>query len=267
MDTIIGGLDVIETDRMKSGGKEIVIGGMADQSFRRRAIRMKYVPRTNHKMILAVLDLSRPLTFGRIEFDDGSSKSLVRRRVDPNAAMIKMLDDRLNMSADKLILRITSDFELRRPLLLALSELINTLLKYIRRSRPNMRAIKVDGDMGFILDQISLGDKYFKVATDQNDWPATMPAIVIHLIGMLKSTKMSKWVPPKLNDPKWPSGALPKLPSKKPSHITTYQLMRAIVLRENKLAARINAIEEYYIDAAQDVMAYRASISTFLNQA
>jgi hypothetical protein len=271
IDDVVGGLSKIETDVVVCGGKRVVVGGTVKYNMRGRAIKLKHVPRKDVRAVVAILGMSRPITFGHVEYDDGKRGKLgCARVVQPDDALHDQLEARLKMKPAAVIEQLVTDFELRTPVYLTMTDMIKMLLKYVRHRRPNMRAIKVSGDIGDILDRVARGDEFFKVATDNADWPASMPDVIVELLNILKRERVvrGKWVEPAMYNPVWPQldkevaknmGAVGRVPR------DTYKLVRAIVEREHHLLAHLESIGTYYTESARDVRALKMAVATFLN--
>lgn len=273
LDVIAGGVGTIDVATIVYGGQEMVVGGAAKCESRDKILHLKHVP-NDTKKLLAIINMSRPVVFGNVQYDDGDEKTLRSGpHMDaPDDALRDMLQSRLNQNAETVAKNLIHEYKLAEPVYWALTELIQVLLKRIKDKRPNMKAIKVNGNIGEILDRVRKGDEYFKVATDHKDWPGSMATVVRELLNILSRERTPKgsWRVPRLRSPTWPrmcsknEAAMNAVSAKK--YKTTKQYVEAIVLREHILMNHMDAIEQYYIDSARDIKEYKSALVTFLRK-
>jgi len=149
------------------------------------------------------------------------------------------------------------------------------MLKYIKEKRPNMRLVKIDGDIGYTLDKVRNGEKFFKISTDHKNWPNKISKVVEELGNILIKEKMNGtkkmqegWTLPTLINPKYPqlSSEIKNKMRKniKLSNNSVKDYVEAIIIRENNLLNHVDDIEKYYIDSAKDINSYRLSLKKYL---
>ena len=261
-DSIIGGIGEIPVDTIKYGGMDMAVGGVSKSENRNKLLQLKYIE-NDTKKLLSIIGMSRPVIFGEIDYDDGKKKSLnpASNQTDSETALINKLKSRLNMPVADVILLLTTEYKLQEPLKIALTELIGALLKCLKNKRPNMRAIKIDGDIGEILDKVSNGESYFKIATDHKEWPNSLQSIIIELLNELKKEiNKNENIDKPLSNPKWPEldkktkKALTSTIVKKNNTIRDY--VESIVIREHNLMDYMDSIESYFIQSAKDIQEY-----------
>jgi hypothetical protein len=272
LELIAGGVGAIDVDTMVHGGQEMVVGGSAKCESRDKILHLKHVP-NDTKKLLAILNMSRPVVFGNIQYDDGSKKKLRSgpRTDAPNEALIDMLQERLNRKPYSVVENLVHEYKLAEPVYWVLTDLIQTLLKQIGK-RPNVKAIKINGDIGEILDRVRKGDAYFKVATDHKEWPKNMTSVVRELLNILtrKRTPNGVWNMPVLSSSKWPrmcsknEAAMNEVSAKK--YKTTRQYVEAIVLREHILMKHMDAVEQYYVKSAHNIKKYESALIFFFGK-
>lgn len=272
-DAIVGGVGEIDVQSITHGGNEMVVGGSAKAEGRDKILHLKRVP-NDVKKLLAIINMARPVVFGHIEYDDGKTAKLKKgpRMDEPDEALKQMLQKRLNKSAADVVTDLVHEYKLREPVRWALTDLIQLLLKHIKNKRPRMRAIKVNGDIGEILDRVRNGDDYFKVATDHKDWPDSLAGVVQELLEILKKerTPSGMWKEPELKTPEWPKmceknkAAMDAVTKKKYKTVRDY--VEAIVMREHILINHMDAVEMYYVESAEDVKAYTKELASFLKR-
>lgn len=273
LDVIVGGIGIIDVATIVYGGQEMVVGGAAKCGSRDKLLHLKHVP-NDTKKLLAVINMSRPVVFGKIHYDDGDEKKLRAgpHMDEPDDALMTMLHERLHQKPDDVVINLVHEYKLAEPVYWALTELIQMLLKRIKDKRPNMRAVKINGDIGSILDRVRDGDEYFKVATDHKDWPKNMTAVVRELLDILLRERTPKgiWREPKLLSPQWPEmcyknvNAMNDIAAKK--YKTVRQYVEAIVLRDHILMNHMDAVEQYYIDSARDIQEYNSLLVSFFEK-
>ena len=282
-DAVVGGIFEPDVKTIISGGLEVVVGGAARGNATDRVLYMKHLG-NDIKKLLAAIGMSRPVSFGNVEYDDGSNSHMNGVPEDnpaSNEVLMSALHERLSRSIDDTIEGLIHDYRLREPLYLAFTELIQMLLRHIKTKRPRMKAIKVDGDVGDILDRVRRGDSYFKIATNKKQAlaPKHMQGVVKELLAILQRerTPMGEWKKPKIKISKWPTlepkimnkltkmSASIKAKSARPTTVRKY--VEAIVLRENELTEHMNAIENYYIQSAKNITSFKAALNAFLRGA
>lgn len=275
-DSLLGGVEYTEVnDTIMYGGNEIVVGGSVKSESRGKIIHLKYVP-NDVKKLLAIINMARPVIFGHVEYDDGQSLSLKEGKKNDNdndAAVFNMLRERLNRTPDVVVTELVHEYKLKEPVYWAITNLMQLLLMHIKNRRPRMRAIKIDGDIGEILDRVRSGDNFFKIATDHKDWPASIHAVVQELLEMLIRERMPKgnWREPELRSPTWPELCKKNIAAmndvSKQKYSTVREYVEAIVLRENILMNHMHAVEMYYVHSAADINKYADCLASFLESA
>lgn len=273
LDNIIGGFGQLPpTSTIVIGGQPLVSEGTVKHLMRRRLISLKHKPKTrghgSEKYILAIIGMRRPIGFGGIEFDDGATKSLKGGATDTNHILLEQLETRLKMWPTGVEQVMIHSMNIKRVMTLSMLDMIKMLLKYIRRLRPNMNSVKVDGDIGHVLDRITRGDEVFKIATESKA-PNSLPKLIVQLLNMLKRVKMAPWPQIKMKSSIYPTippevvAILNKPRRSEPATIFAY--VKAIALREQHMVDHIVTVEQYYMDAARDLAAYRKALAVYLN--
>lgn len=271
-DAIVGGVgEIIDNCSIMHGGNEIVVGGAAKGECRDKILHLKHAP-NDTKKLLAIINMSRPVVYGNVEYDDGASSKLKAGPMmsKPDDALITSLNNRLQSPASDVVNALIYEYRLAEPVYWALTDLIQLLLRRIKNKRPNMRLIKINGNIGEILDRVRNGDAYFKIATDHNDWPDSIPSVVQELLEILRRERIPSgmWNEPKLKTPAWPKiclknkDAMDQISKKK--YKTVREYVEAIVLREHILVGHMDCVEMYYIDTAHDIKNYTSELASFI---
>jgi hypothetical protein len=270
-DAIVGGIGEINVQSIMHGGNERVVGGSAKSEGRDKILHLKHVPNDTKKM-LAIINMARPVVFGNIEYDDGKTDKLKHgpKTIEPDAALISALTERLQLSAENVVNRLAREYKLTEPVYWALTDLIQLLLRRIKNRRENMRSIKVNGDIGGILDRVRNGETYFKIATDRKDWPSNITGVVQELLDILRRDRESQgmWNEPDIKYPEWPKICSKNIDAmaqiSKKTYTSIKQYVEAIILREHVMIEHMDAIEMYYIKTARDIKLYTKELSRFI---
>jgi hypothetical protein len=270
-DTIVGGVGEIGVEVIIHGGSEMIIGGSAKSEGRNKIIHLKHVP-NDTKKLLAIIHMARPVVFGNLQYNNGKTGNIRAGPMmgEPEAALLESLRTRLNRSAENVVKALAHEYKLVEPMYWAFTDLIQLLLRYIKNKRPNMRSIKVDGDIGGILDRVRNGDTFFKIATDHKDWPVNIVGVVQELLEVLRRerTPNGVWNEPKHNAVAWPElspdnkKAMDDIANKK--YKTIRNFVEAIVTREHVLINHMDAVEMYYVNTAKEIKKYTTALSIFL---
>lgn len=255
-DNIVGGIEYNDNvQTIISGGRENVVGESMKKTLRDRILFLKHIGRDDVKKLLSIINISRPVVFSHTEYDDGDKK-VFKKSITPNTALNTLLENRLHMEPDLVVKRLVKECNLKEHVHNILTEMIQILLKRVKNKRPNMRTIKIDGDIGDILDRVKKGDEYFKIATDHKKWAVSMPDIICQLLDILKRehTQNGPWKTEYVL-PAWPeidrdivSEMLKKSEHKCKS---IHKYVKTIVLREHTLLKYLDDVENYYIDVAR----------------
>jgi hypothetical protein len=269
-DTIVGGVGKIDVEVIMHGGNEMVIGGSSKYEGRNKIIHLKYVP-NNTKKLLAIIHMARPVVFGNLQYNDGKTGKINTGPMmdEPGVALLKSLNERLNRPPEKVVDALAHEYKLVEPVYWAFTDLIQLLLRHIKNKRPNMRSIKINGDIGGILDRVRDGDTFFKIATDHKDWPTNIVGVVQELLEVLRRerTPNGVWNDPKHDKSKWPEldseNKMAMLNIAKKKYKTIRNYVEAIVMREHVLINHMDDVEMYYINIAKGVKKYTTALDIF----
>lgn len=271
---IAGGVGEISISTMVHGGESVVIGGVAKSSARDRVLHLKYVG-DDVRSLLGVIGMARPLTWGKLEYDDGSvGPKIAKAKGDPDAALMAELKARLAMPPSKVAKLLASEFNLAEPVTIALVDMIKLLIGHLKKHKPNSRPVAIDGSAGEILARLEDGADYFKISTNATDAkvPSTLSAIARDLLNTMVKIKCDRPsntpmdAAPTLKRPSWPdipSSVLDKMESanvKGEACATVRACVEAIVMREHELIGHMDAIEQYYSDSAKDIISYTGAL-------
>lgn len=258
------------------GGVEIVTGGSATVKCRDRSMYMDQYDRdTDIKKLLAVINMKRPITFdGLVTYDDNTNERIINRAVKHNTALIANLKRRLRMTHNEIAKSMISECDITSPIRDAMIDIMNILIKAIKEKRPNMRKIKINGDVGELLDKINSGHEYFKVSADEDDiYPSSIFDVLCVLLDILAKNNIPKgvWTPKNVPPPEWPEIEDSKVKElndfykSNRHHNNVYDLVSAIVTRENIICDYLDEVEKYYSKIASDLYEYRDAVNLFLH--
>jgi hypothetical protein len=269
-DSIVGGIEYSENvQTIVSGGKEIIVGDNIKKALRDRILFLKHVKKDDTKKLLSIINISRPVLFGYTEYDDGDKK-IINKNANTDTALKNVLENRINMEPNDVVNNMVREYNLKEHVYNSLTEMIQILLKYIIHKFPNMKAIKIDGDIGELLARVKNGDDYFKIATHHKKKVLNIPSIIHKLLNILKqgSTHTGPWDPVCVL-PLWPEldkniiKDMKKFNSNKCNSIRNY--VKTIVMREHILLNYLDSVENYYIDTTRCVEKYTSNIVKFLS--
>jgi hypothetical protein len=220
-------------------------------------LRLKYAGNADTRELLDIVGMSRPITFGGIDYDDGATDTIIKRRISPESALAKCLNDRLSESPTHVEARIIRECELCRPMRLALAELIGDLGKRL----PAKSLFAITGDLGWLLSDVRGGREFLEIATDGRKPDC---ANVADLLGLMfaKIPTSGECKSPSFDRPVYPAMdsniAKQMATNVRPVDVRGY--VEAIVTREQYILAHMVAVEEYYIAVAHGIQLFRQAL-------
>jgi hypothetical protein len=267
-DSIVGGIEYSDNvQTIVSGGKEIVVGETIKKALRDRILYFKYVG-DDTKKILDIINISKPVIFGNVEYDDGNKK-IISKKESLDSALMTILENRLHEKPELIVNRIIHEYGLREYLKNAMLDMIKILILEIKNKNGTMKKIKVGADVGEILTRIENGREYFKIDTKGKDIPTDMPEIINILLNILK-TKYKGLYTWKINkhESVWPDmdsslkDAVEKSgKDKNCKNIKEY--VKEIIKREHILLEYLDKVENYYLETARCIKKYTDDLQLF----
>jgi hypothetical protein len=300
---IVGGLESEYFDTVITGGNEVVVGENAKWFMRDKFLRLKYMNKagcgcplrsaaekkaariaenSSIKNMLKVIHLTIPINFSRkVHYDDEKTRILKDYPEGGEtlaSKAIKVLKNRLGDSINTNVNRLTSEYNLRAPLVWVLSDMVKYLSMKTRKNNPNMRKIKISPEMSEMVEKIWRDGKYFQYHVNNADIPADMLTLMLYLLGVLEKQKpgKGKWAEPVLDNGKKPVlsvaarsslqkkiGALKNaVIRKKTAGVQEYVF--TVLQIENLIIEHVVKLELYYITLAKNMGRIFESLKKFL---
>jgi hypothetical protein len=268
-DSIVGGIGEPLADTITHGGVAHVVNGYAKAGCRDKLIQLKHVP-NDTPMLIAIIGISQPLVFGRIDYDDGEEKMIISRkasRTTPDEALESKLREILTATPAKLEAFLVSMYKLHEPMIRALLEVIELLIHHSHTKKT--RVIKIDGEIGWLLDRIPDGGAYFEIDTD-GQGASTLADVLERALDGLECLASVDDANVQLIRPTWPeisNEAINKLDELAKGDMPSIRAyVEAIVMRECALVDHMDAVEQYYADIARDIQTYTEHLHRAITQ-
>lgn len=286
-ESIIGGIEAMVRDHVDIvtvGGASFVVGQSALAAMRDRAIYLTNgLSSMDEKKLLSIINMSQPLTFGTIEYDDGESSYVIQKsatRQTPTDKLKTSLSDRLKMAPNKIIDTLQRDFGLDRPVLLAMGEFVTEMIKRINtclisQGKKPLDVIMIAPAIGELIPFVKSGLLEVSSIEDAaTKWPASFPSLVSSLENIAIAKKciipgstpgqiiMPGELPPY---PVLPEDIIMSIDSDTAANNSTRDYVAAIIMRENKLTPHLVAIEEYNVQLAKVIQEYSRIMGMFFS--
>ena len=272
---IIGGIDTASSTIM-TGGREYVVGENSKWSLRQKYIMLDNAPPgMSDKKLAKIAGLVVPLSFNKkIYYDDSKHKPRQRDAAsrEYEKKILREVKKKLGQSPKDIINNSVKIYDIKRPFIWALGDLLKLIATFIKKHKPNMRKIKVSPNIGTVITQIKKNDKFFKYdhKTGSN---------IIEVIGETLDTlgksriPQGMWRPPRLINPIYPkldNARMQKLIAAEKSKLSTRSTLRerllVILNVERILIDHINEIEQFYVSLAGDINKIAKSLKDFLGK-
>lgn len=283
MDEIVGGIEALAHDQIDTitvGGSDIVIGQAAVLGMRDRAMYLTMgLDGMDDKKLLGIIGMSQPLTFGTVEFDDGESGYVIPRaaaRIGPDDKLMETLAARLKMAPGKIIDTLVREFGIDRPVLMAMGEFVTNMIERINacliaRGKKSITPVMIAPAIGELVPFVKPGLLEVSSVEDAaTKWPTTFISLTQELQDIavtrncIKSSDHEIELPAELPPyPKLSEDVIVSISSDMTADATTRDYVAAIILRENKLAPHLVAIEDYNVRLAQVIQKYWTIMSSF----
>ena len=279
---IVGGIYVIGTDQIDTviyGGNSMTVGQHALDAMQDRALHAQgdidVFKSLDDKKLLGFIGMSRPISFGTIDTDDGETSFIVSRknaRVVPSYLLMSELKTRLSLAGDKVAELLIKDLELNRSVWMALGDTVDRVIEQINaslksRGKKSLDVILIAPALGQLIPFTS--PPGLEVATDVKALdPKSFKELMTRLLDLAVKNKCVIPAP----DSGEALPAVPEYPKLNVSLPVTGSLTResvadyvmAIIERENELTPHLVAIEKYNVDVAQGIQRYARHIVSYL---
>lgn len=266
---IIGGINISSTT-IKTGGNEYVVGDSCKWSLRQKYIMLENAPETmSDKKLIKIVGLSVPLSFNKkVYYDDSPRKRDITSK-SYEKKIIKEVKNKLKETPEHIVNCAVETYDLKRPLIWALGDLLKLIAVFIQKHKPNMRKIKVSPELGTIITHIKKNDKFFK-------YDSKTGTNIIDVIGTTLDTlgksriPQGIWNQPSLINPTFPKMdknikiLIDKEKSKLGKSSTLREILLTILNIEKILIEHINALENFYVFLANDIKNIEKSLRYFL---
>lgn len=268
---IIGGINISSTT-IKTGGREYVVGENCKWSLRQKYIMLENAPADmSEKKLIKIVGLSVPLCFNKKVYYKGTPKKRNITSKTYEKKILKEVKNKLEETPEQIINKAIKTYDLKRPLIWALGDLLKLIAVFIQKHKPNMRKIKVSPELGTIITHIKKNDKFFK-------YDSKTGTNIIEVIGTTLDTlgksriPQGVWKTPSLINPIYPKleKNIKKIIDEEKSKLDKKSSLKKKLLTilniENILIEHINDIENFYIYLANDVKNIEKSLRHFLKR-
>jgi hypothetical protein len=276
---IAGGIEVVG-GTLKCGGQERVVGENAKWNMRNKFLRLKHLSKSSiadEKSLLKIVSLKISLTFNKqLNFYNDDKKPMPVTSEEKNNTVIhgkaiEVLNIRLNETVKDMIERLTSEYNLRAPLVWVLSDIVKFLAIIRTKKKPTAGKIKISPQMAELIEKIWRGDSYFKYVINSDDIPSNMLDLMLYMLEVVEKTKppMGKWKEPQLETFAYPVIAhskidieekideekitlKKKIKGKKGTDVINEYIFTILNI-EKLLIDHIDDVEQYYINLARNM--------------
>lgn len=268
---IIGGINISSTT-IKTGGKKYVVGENCKWALRQKYIMLENAPDDmSDKKLIKIVGLSVPLCFNKKIYYKGSPIKGDITSKNYEKKILKEVRNKLEEKPEDIIKNAIETYDLKRPLIWALGDLLKLIAQFIQKHKPNMRKIKVSPELGTIITHIKKNNKFFK-------YDSKTGTNIIEVIGTTLDTlgksriPQGIWTPPSLINPIYPKleKNIKKLIDEEKSKLDENSSLKKKLLTilniENILIEHINDIENFYIYLANDIKNIESSLKQFLKR-
>lgn len=281
MAEIIGGIDALgsnQIDTIVSGGNPVVVGHNALDAMRDRAIYLKDdLDSLGTKKLLGIIGMSQPISFGAIEYDDGETSFIIsskKSRTTPESELIGELSARLNSEPAKIADWLIKYLNLEQPIWLAMGDFLDNIIRQIdncltSRGKKPLNTLMIGTQLGCLIPFTTCGK--LEVSPNPDVDAKTFKAFASYLLDICVAKKCIEPIDkeskenisisdyPKL-DESVIAEMLQDIKNQVGDDIEVVDLVRAIIVRENRLTPYLVAVEKYNVSVAHGIQEYTSRI-------
>ena len=185
---------------------------------------------------------------------------------------ISILDARLNDSVDTIISRAVEEYDVRAPLVWALSDMVEYLTTVKKEKKGRSRKIKISSELKYNIENMGKKGTHFQFVVNTPNAPTNLIELVSRLLDDIGKTTQPDgiWVPPKIQRVEYPcicsigtkriadgivgeKSSLDRRLKDLPVEDHVAEMVMSILSIENLIVNHIDSIEKYFAVAASNI--------------